>query len=61
MIKIYVSVLIIMLLVCFSIFFVTRDSSSNVITKTECIKVLERVMCVDTIIKISEPYFIDEK
>ena len=50
-----------MLLVCFSIFFVTRDSSSNVITKTECIKVLERVMCVDTIIKISEPYFIDEK
>lgn len=61
MIKIYVSVLIILLLVCLSIFFAAHDSSSNIITKTECAKVLERVMCVDTIIQISEPYFIDEK
>ena len=63
MIKFYfiIVILIAICLICLATMLDKRNSSSNVITKTECTKVLERTMCVDTIITISKPYFIDEK
>lgn len=63
MIKFYfvIVILIVICLICLATILAKHNNSSNVITKTECTKVLERTMCVDTIITISEPYFIEEK